>query len=697
MSKKNVIGKIVGSIAFLVVCLLLGVSSVSLVEVKAAEVYDRESIPYESTKLKNLAPDYKWQGYENPDGTLTVVGVNGLGYELIIPPYLNGKKVTAVAGVFRRKDSWGDYYDPQFYPFVIRGMFTKIDLPDTVEVIAEDTFSEFTGVKTIVLPNNPELDVIDEYGDSEAFYDAFSCNSLETLTSRELVLNTPVWNVHEGVTKVKADGYNLDGKFKVDNKVTTINLPNTIGEVEITDFPNLTKLNSSKPLNQISFGSLRNCPKLHISITVNVAERDEWGGLLISFPYDYENSGITGITINDKGKTLKFLQKDTFLNCPSLKSINITKGLYFQSKDGVLYWKNDLMAYPTGKSTATNYNVPSDVQCIYAPAFDGSKFTSITFPENMNSSFYWDSWTSGYDESAGRWIPTSMFSYNKAKVRVINGSYACLNDSREELAARLEIPASRVEFYYGNTYKISYNLNGGTNASGNPTSYRAGEIKPIKTPTKAGSTFLGWKRNDDTTSYSNDTKGRGVFRDLTFTAMWKDSVKVNKISLTGISKQLAAGKKVTLKADVLPKTAANKEVTWKSSNKNIATVSSKGVVTIKPRTGGKKVTITATAKDGSKVKATYKITVSKGVVQKVNITGKKTLKAGKMLALKTKIKATKGANKKIQWETSNKKYATVTSKGKVKALKAGKGKTVTITARATDGSNKVAKFKIKIK
>lgn len=42
-------------------------------------------------------------------------------------------------------------------------------------------------------------------------------------------------------------------------------------------------------------------------------------------------------------------------------------------------------------------------------------------------------------------------------------------------------------------------------------------------------------------------------------------------------------------------------------------------------------------------------------------------------------------------------HATVTSKGKVTAKKAGKGKTVIITAVSTDGTNKKAKVKIKIK
>ena len=109
------------------------------------------------------------------------------------------------------------------------------------------------------------------------------------------------------------------------------------------------------------------------------------------------------------------------------------------------------------------------------------------------------------------------------------------------------------------------------------------------------------------------------------------------------------------------------------------------------------VTITATAKDGSRVKAAYKITSMKGAVKKVSVFGKKSVKAGKTLKLKAKVKATKNANKKLKWVSSNKKYATVSSSGKVKALKAGKGKKVKITAMATDGSGKKKSVTIKIK
>ena len=174
-------------------------------------------------------------------------------------------------------------------------------------------------------------------------------------------------------------------------------------------------------------------------------------------------------------------------------------------------------------------------------------------------------------------------------------------------------------------------------------------------------------------------------------------VKVTSIRLSGLSKQIAAGKKLTLKAAVLPKTASNKKLLWKSSNTKVATVTQGGVVTLKKKTGGKKVTITATATDGSKKYASWKITSMKGIVKKIKITGSKPVKAGKKLKLKAKVTATKKANKKLLWISSNTKYATVNAKGIVTTKKLAKGKTVKITAMATDGSGKKKTVKIKMK
>lgn len=177
----------------------------------------------------------------------------------------------------------------------------------------------------------------------------------------------------------------------------------------------------------------------------------------------------------------------------------------------------------------------------------------------------------------------------------------------------------------------------------------------------------------------------------------KPIVKVDKITINGISKQIAAGKSIKLTASILPKNAKTKSVAWKTSNKKVATVNKNGVVKINKRAAGKTVTITAIAKDGSNKKATYKIKVMKGSVKSISIKGKKTVKAGKTLKLTAKVKASKGANKKLIWKSSNTKYATVSSSGKVTTKKTGKKKTVKITVMSTDGTNKKKTVKIKIK
>lgn len=174
--------------------------------------------------------------------------------------------------------------------------------------------------------------------------------------------------------------------------------------------------------------------------------------------------------------------------------------------------------------------------------------------------------------------------------------------------------------------------------------------------------------------------------------------KVSKVKVTGGSKEIAAGKKIQLKAKISPVKATNKKVKWTTSNKKYATVISTGKVTVNKAGAGKKVTIKATAVDGSKKADSYTIRIRKHAVKKITLKASGTLKNGKATTVKATVQATgKDANKKLAWSSSNSKYATVTAKGKVTAKKAGKGKTVKITAKATDGSGIKKTIKIKIK
>ena len=98
----------------------------------------------------------------------------------------------------------------------------------------------------------------------------------------------------------------------------------------------------------------------------------------------------------------------------------------------------------------------------------------------------------------------------------------------------------------------------------------------------------------------------------TFTVTKDTSVRVyyismvTKIKLNRTTLTLKKGKTKQLTATVTPKTATNKSVVWSSNKKSVATVNSKGKVTAKKK--GTAI-IKATARDGSKVSATCKVTV----------------------------------------------------------------------------------------
>lgn len=176
-------------------------------------------------------------------------------------------------------------------------------------------------------------------------------------------------------------------------------------------------------------------------------------------------------------------------------------------------------------------------------------------------------------------------------------------------------------------------------------------------------------------------------------------IKISVMRLSAPSNKIAAGKRVKLTANIFPVNASDQRLIWSTSNPKVATVSQSGIVTVKKKSGGKSVVITARTADGSGTTATFRIKSMKGIVKKVTIAGakKRTVKAGKKLKLKAKVAATKGANKKLIWTSNNTEYATVSASGKVKTKKAGKGKKVKITAMATDGSNKKMTMTIKLK
>lgn len=148
-------------------------------------------------------------------------------------------------------------------------------------------------------------------------------------------------------------------------------------------------------------------------------------------------------------------------------------------------------------------------------------------------------------------------------------------------------------------------------------------------------------------------------------------MKVNASTVTLKVKQSTSGLKVTQMA------AGDSIASWKSSNSKIVRVSKTGRLTAQKKVG--KATITVTLKSGISKKISVK--VQKSAVKTTKITGlpsKITLNKGSQKVLKP-IRQPFTSVEKITYSSSNKKVVSVTSKGKLKAIKAGTAK---ITVKA---------------
>ncbi|WP_077369466.1 Ig-like domain-containing protein [Anaerosalibacter sp. Marseille-P3206] len=159
-------------------------------------------------------------------------------------------------------------------------------------------------------------------------------------------------------------------------------------------------------------------------------------------------------------------------------------------------------------------------------------------------------------------------------------------------------------------------------------------------------------------------------------------ILVESVSLDKSTLNLEIGKSENLTATVNPSDATNQNITWSSSNQEVATVDEYGKVTA---IAAGTATITVTTEDGSKT-ATCEVTVTepKILVESVSL-DKSTLnlEIGKTETLTATVNPENATNKKVNWSSSDEKVATVDESGTVTAIAVG---TATITVTTKDGS-----------
>lgn len=237
-----------------------------------------------------------------------------------------------------------------------------------------------------------------------------------------------------------------------------------------------------------------------------------------------------------------------------------------------------------------------------------------------------------------------------------------------------------------------------------------GETHPLVAhvlPENTSNKMVSWSSSDDTvatvdqngvvtalkkgtakiTATAND--GSGVSNSVTVTV---ENVTATGIELNYSSYTLEKGETVQLSAAITPDNVEDHSVTWTSSNTDIATVSSNGLVTAKAV--GSAI-ISAKTNDGSNLSATCAVTVEKTMVSSITLsTTNVDLKVAETCQLTATVLPENATNKNVIWSSSNEGVATVTSSGLVNAIAIGDA---VIKATAEDGSGVSASAQISVK
>ena len=160
-------------------------------------------------------------------------------------------------------------------------------------------------------------------------------------------------------------------------------------------------------------------------------------------------------------------------------------------------------------------------------------------------------------------------------------------------------------------------------------------------------------------------------------------VSVTGVTLNKSATTMLIGNKETLTATVTPANAANKTVTWSTSNAGVATVAGGEITAVAKGS----TVITVTTADGGKT-ATCNVTVSDTAVAVTGVSLNKSsmsITIGGTELLTVTFTPTGATNQNVTWSSSNTTVATV-SNGTITAKAAG---TATITVTTADG-NKTA-------
>ena len=412
------------------------------------------------------------------------------------------------------------------------------------------------------------------------------------------------------------------------------------------------------------------------NITVNIADPECWCQMQLGNEHASPLSSAGRVLVHDIEttsidipKTVTSIGKFTFYQCRKIKSLNIPSS--------VKSIGSSAFEDCTGLTALT---LSEGLQSVGGSAFEGcTGLKSLTIPSTVNTIKL-----NAFKNCTGL---TDVYCYAESvpstNASAFEGSYV---ENVTLHVAKGCSGAYKAKEPWKNFKNIVETVDAKVKLSKTKAAIEKGKTLTLKatiTPSDLADKSVTWKSsNTKVATVTSKGKVKGVkVGTATITCTSKATgakatckVTVGYVKLDKTEAIINKGKTMTLKATVYPSTLTDRSVSWKSSNTKIATVSSKGKVKgVKAGTA----TITCTS-NATGLKTTCKVTVGYVKLDQTEVTVKK----GKTVTLKAAVYPSTLDDKSVTWESSNTKVATVSSKGKVKGIKAGLA-VITCTSNAT--------------